>query len=78
MTTVGMEPATFQFEAQHLSHCATAVPVRINIYLKRMIFYSIKVSNTLLHILLRRAQKVTRYSVVYSNLDPGAIAYFLF
>ena len=24
--TVGIEPATFRFVAQHLNHCATAVP----------------------------------------------------
>jgi len=26
MTPSGMEPATFRFVAQHLNHCATAVP----------------------------------------------------
>jgi len=26
MTSSGIEPATFQFVAQHLNHCATAVP----------------------------------------------------
>ena len=26
-TTAGIEPATFRFVAQHLNHCATAVPV---------------------------------------------------
>jgi len=26
MTTAGIEPATFRFVAQHLNHCATAVP----------------------------------------------------
>ena len=28
MTPVGIEPATFQFVAQHLNHCATAVPTQ--------------------------------------------------
>jgi len=27
MTPSGIEQATFQFVAQHLSHCATAVPI---------------------------------------------------
>ena len=27
MTPAGIEPATFRFVAQHLNHCATAVPV---------------------------------------------------
>ena len=26
LTLAGIEPATFRFVAQHLSHCATAVP----------------------------------------------------
>jgi len=26
LTPAGIEPATFQFVAQHLNHCATAVP----------------------------------------------------
>jgi len=28
MTPAGIEPATFRFVAQHLNHCATAVPLR--------------------------------------------------
>ena len=27
MTPTGIEPATFRFLAQHLNHCATAVPI---------------------------------------------------
>ena len=27
MTPFGIEPATFRFVAQHLNHCATAVPL---------------------------------------------------
>jgi len=30
MTPAGIEPATFRFVAQHLNHCATAVPHYIN------------------------------------------------
>ena len=33
MTPAGIEPATFRFVAQHLNHCATAVPVVIIYYL---------------------------------------------
>ena len=29
MTPPGIEPATFRFVAQHLNHCATAVPVEV-------------------------------------------------
>ena len=28
MTPAGIEPATFRFVAQHLNHCATAVPIQ--------------------------------------------------
>jgi len=28
LTPAGIEPATFRFAAQHLNHCATAVPNR--------------------------------------------------
>jgi len=29
MTPAGIEPATFRFVVQHLSHCATAIPVSV-------------------------------------------------
>ena len=32
MTPSGIEPATFRFVAQHLNHCATAVPQRYVVY----------------------------------------------
>ena len=34
MTPSGIEPATFQFVAQHLNHCATAVPLYVMYYVK--------------------------------------------
>jgi hypothetical protein len=36
VTPAGIEPATFRFEAQHLNHCATAVP---HIYIYIYIYY---------------------------------------
>jgi len=33
LTPAGIEPATFGFVAQHLNHCATAVPIYIYIYI---------------------------------------------
>ena len=38
MTPAGIEPATFRFVAQHLNHCATAVPyIYIYIYIIKFI-----------------------------------------
>ena len=34
LTPAGMEPATFRFVAQHLNHCATAVPLKLPILQK--------------------------------------------
>ena len=36
MTPAGIEPATFRFVAQHLNHCATAVP---SFFLREYNFY---------------------------------------
>jgi hypothetical protein len=33
MTPSGIEPATFRFVAQHLNHCATAVPIYMYMYI---------------------------------------------
>jgi len=33
MTSAGIEPATFRFVAQHLNHCATAIPIQVSINL---------------------------------------------
>jgi len=34
--STGIEPATYRFVAQHLNHCATAVPLLIRAYIKLM------------------------------------------
>jgi len=45
LTPAGIEPATFRFVAQHLNHCATAVPIvlymvgNINVYFNNNGFF---------------------------------------
>jgi len=40
LTPAGIEPATFRFVAQHLNHCATAVPPQYHsIYLNITFFF---------------------------------------
>jgi len=34
LTPSGIEPATFRFVTQHLNHCATAVPNKLNNFFK--------------------------------------------
>jgi len=50
LTSAGIEPETFRFVAQHLNHCATAVPpyalVMSEILL--IIFHSYKISHNIL------------------------------
>jgi len=38
MTPAGIEPATFRFVAQHLNHCATAIPVPPDLTLISSVF----------------------------------------
>ena len=41
LTPAGIEPETYRFVAQHLNHCATAVPIDWNIeYLKKLEYYA--------------------------------------
>jgi len=43
MTPSGIEPATFRFVAQHLNHCATAVPFLVLYQLVYMFITRLKV-----------------------------------
>jgi len=42
MTPAGIEPATFRFVAQHLNHCATAVPQVLASYIHDSLFICIQ------------------------------------
>ena len=35
LTPAGIEPATFRIVAQHLNHCATAVPLKTDVVNKK-------------------------------------------
>jgi len=41
LTPAGIEPATFRFVAQHLNHCATAVPIYMAC-MKSLVPYNVK------------------------------------
>ena len=60
MTLAGIEPATFRFVAQHLNHCATAVPIATQ--------YEIKISavksyilNVIFHVSICLCREQYRY-----------------
>ena len=38
LTPAGIEPATFRFVAQHINHCATAVPTSVSTDVKVQTF----------------------------------------
>jgi len=44
----GIEPATFRFVAQHLNHCATAVPVLTTCSFEKIITESLRKSKELI------------------------------
>ena len=50
MTPSGIEPATFRFVAQHLNHCATAVPQLRVFEALKIIFSVICKSRILMHL----------------------------
>ena len=50
MAPAGIEPATFRFVAQHLNHCATAVPLITMVFLYIVLMY-------VLYLLYRGADK---------------------
>jgi len=65
MTPAGIEPATFRFVAQHLSHCATAVPLqdeRVQVMFKRDI-------PVVLNITLLTNFVNLQYNIYYTGTD---------
>ena len=67
LTPAGIEPATFRFVAQHLNHCATAVPISgtktENIYFKiKIISYAKRLNSVFLSIGTARPTLRTEHS----------------
>ena len=63
MTQAGMEPATFRFVAQHLNHCAAAVPKREMC----VMIFSTDLSETFL--ILKRMERDTTKNVNWSSKE---------
>jgi len=66
MTPSGIKPATFQFVAQHLNHCATMVPTT-------RATYSVKLKRFSLHVLQLNASYKCTLSVdcIYVTVQTG-------
>ena len=67
LTPPGIEPATFRFVAQHLNHCATAVPY-IYIYIYMCVCVCVCVSNGKYPLLCRMLSKTKSASTVNFNV----------
>ena len=53
LTPVGIEPAIFRFVAQHLNHCATTVPISLQIVRLKPTVKSVHVYNWQLYLIFR-------------------------
>ena len=57
LTPAGIEPATFRFAAQHLKHCATAVPLALHyITYLRTLFPSLEITSKLRNVSMLEAE----------------------
>ena len=70
MTPSGIEPATIRFVAQHLNHCATAVPHYMLFYvyfLKHNTYFRTEISLVLHLIVLYKSYLATSIFIVPDN-----------
>ena len=58
MTPTGIEPATFRFVAQHLNHCATAVPFQDTNLVTNVDYASLVFSAAMLLLMMAGNQEV--------------------
>jgi len=66
LTPAGIEPATFLFLAQHLNHCATAIP---NSSHNTTILSSVYNLSTQLHVSANAAVAIIRLDTVYQSQE---------
>ena len=58
LTPAGIEPVTFRIVTQHLNHCATAVPITINV--KYVLFCHVLIKSELSQMIF---EKILQYQV---------------
>ena len=63
LTPAGIEPATFRFIAQHLYHCATAVPIESSNHCNMQGYHTYGTVQNAIHNLHRVTEKM---NVVYT------------
>ena len=64
MTPSGIEPATFRFVAQHLNHCATAVPFASQTSCKLSVWPRLSVRHPCVYTILTSCVKLRPHSLV--------------
>jgi len=79
MTPSGVEPATFRFVAQHLNHCATAVPIlQASTFQKHSLILQYSISNRYVSFSLspemRRTEKVLNEKFVQTQAMKFGLA----
>ena len=77
LTPAGIEPATFQFVAQHLNHCATAVPQHSylsgsNITTKGYLLPSKNTTYIILYRVIRNDCRGDQIQLAWPPLSPDA------
>ena len=76
MASSGVEPATFRFVAQHINHCATAVPSPLSLSLSLYIYIYISVTwrwPTVAETCGRQLHKVGYKTVVFWRTPPPSL-----
>ena len=73
MTPSGIEPATFRFVAQHLSHCATAVPTLVLYFVENIKSNIGQCLNRLQTYRVVRLRREVFYNIVMKCYEQGGL-----